>query len=100
MDEVSTVIQAVSGVVAVNVTALTIGATSSGGDLASQPGGYSLAAYTSWLSQQVSLPRPFSDSPSRICGYLPVANSQSLPFAAEILVLDPDPTTLVLGTMS
>jgi hypothetical protein len=50
--------------------------------------------------QQVVLPRPFSDSPTRICPYLPVASLTALPLPAEILVIDPDPKAVVLGVMS
>ena len=98
VDEVAAVIQAVPGVVAVNVIALTPGPTSAGGDLASQPGGYTLANFKDWMSQQVTLTRPSSD-PTRICPYLPVANVLSLPQPAEILVLDPDPANVVLGVV-
>jgi predicted phage baseplate assembly protein len=100
-DEVAAVIQAVPGVVAVNVTGLKTTATSSAGDLASQPGGFSLSNLNNWLTQQVPLPqRPNPDSPARICPYLPVPNLQSLPLPAEILVLDPDPSNVILGVMS
>jgi hypothetical protein len=98
-DAVATVIQSVPGVVAVNVTKLFTVATSRAGDLASQ-GAFTLSGLNNWLAQQVSLPRPYSDSPSRICPYLPVANAQSLPLPAEILVLDPDPSQVILGLMS
>jgi hypothetical protein len=63
-------------------------------------GGFSLSNLNNWLAQQVTLPRPFSDSPSRICAYLPVAATLSVPLPAEILVLDPDPKSVVLGVMS
>jgi hypothetical protein len=98
-DEVSAIIQNVPGVVAVNVTNLFTVATSRAGDLASQ-GAFTLAGLNNWLAQHVSLPRPFSDSPSRICPYLPVADTQSVPLPAEILVLDPDPSQITLGVMS
>jgi predicted phage baseplate assembly protein len=100
VDEVAAVIQAVPGVVAVNVTDIHIVATSAGGDLASQAGGFTLSNLNNWLAQQVTLPRPFSDSPTRICAYLPVAFALAVPLPAEILVLDPDPKSVVLGVMS
>jgi len=98
-DEVSTIIQNVPGVVAVNVTSLFTVATSRAGDLTGQ-GAFTLSGLKNWLTQQVTLPRPYSDSPSRICPYLPVADAQSIPLPAEILVLDPDPSQITLGVMS
>ncbi len=78
-DEVCAVIQAVPGVVAVNVTELQAGPTSAAGDLASQ-GTFSISTFNGWLSQQVTnLPRPASGSNLRICPYIPVASSQGLP---------------------
>jgi hypothetical protein len=99
-DEIAAAIQAVPGIVAVNVTNIHLVATSAGGDLASQNGGFSLLNLNNWLAQQVTLPRPFSDSPMRICAYLPVPSVTDVPLAAEILVLDPDPTSVVLGVMA
>ena len=100
-DEVATVIQGVPGVIAVNVTALTPGATSAAGDLASQGGAFTVAELNNWLTQQISppLPRPASD-PTRICPYLPIPSLTALPLPAEILVLDPDPSAVKLGVMS
>lgn len=100
VDEVSTVIQAVPGVVAVNVTELYVVATSKAGDLASVPGGFTPAALNNWLSQHVTLPRTLGIPLPRICPILPVPNTQSLPQAAEIIVLDPDPKNVFLGVMS
>jgi hypothetical protein len=100
VDEVATIIQAVPGVVAVNVKEIHTVATSKAGDLASQGGAFTLTKYANWLMQHVPLPRPFSDSPTRICPYLPVANLTALPYPAEILVLDPDPKAVNLGVMS
>jgi hypothetical protein len=97
VDEVAAVIQGVPGVVAVNITNLNAGATSKAGDISA--GAWSVSAYNSWLSQQVSLPRPFSDSPTRICPYLPIADPNVLPLPAEILVLDPNPKSVVLGML-
>ena len=98
-DEVAAFIQAVPGVIAVNVTSIQVGATSTAGDISS--GQYSLLALNSWLSQKPSspVPRPSSGSPTRICAYLPVASPNSLPQPAEILVLDPDPNKVALGVM-
>lgn len=95
--EIAALTQAIPGVVAVNVTKLKVVATSSAGDLNS--GNYSVAAYNNWLSQKVNLARPSSGSSTRICAYLPLANPTSLPQPAEILVLDPDPKSVVLGLM-
>ncbi len=94
-DEIAALIQAVPGVIAVNVTKLRVVATSAGGDLASS--GYSVSAYNNWLSQKVHLQRPHAHL--RICAYTPVASPGKLPQPAEILVLDPDPKSIVLGVM-
>lgn len=98
-DEVAAFIQAVPGIIAVNVTSIQVGATSTAGDISS--GQYSLLALNNWLSQKPSspVPRPSSGSPTRICAYLPVASPNSLPQPAEILVLDPDPNKVALGVM-
>ena len=88
----------VPGVIAVNVTALALGSTSKAGDLSS--GQWSTYSYTQWLSQQVTLVRPPSGSPMRICAYVPVATPDALPLPAEILVLDPDPKKVVLGVLA
>jgi hypothetical protein len=96
-DEVAALIQGVPGVIAVNVTNLRVGATSQAGDISA--GAWSVAAYNTWLSQQVPLPRPYSDSPTRICPYLPIADPKVLPLPAEILVLDPNPKSVVLGML-
>jgi len=45
------------------------------------------------------LPRP-QGGPTTICPYAPIASADALPNAAEILVLDPDPKRLVVGTMA
>jgi predicted phage baseplate assembly protein len=100
VDEVATVIQNVQGVVAVNVKEIHPVATSAAGDLAGFTGGFSIASLNDWIAQKVTLPRPFSDSPTRICAFLPVASVSALPQPAEILVLDPDPSSVVLGVMS
>ncbi len=101
VDEVASVIQAVPGVVAVNVKEIHTVATSAAGDLAGQGGTFTPAVFNQWLMQHVSLPsRPAPDSPNRICPYLPVASLVALPLPAEILVLDPDPSQVTLGGMS
>jgi predicted phage baseplate assembly protein len=97
-DEVAALIQAVPGVIAVNVTNLAVGPTSSAGDITG--GAWSLAAYSNWIAQPVTLIRPNSGSPTRICPYLPVPSSTGMPQPAEILVLDPDPNAVSLGAMS
>jgi predicted phage baseplate assembly protein len=100
IDEIAALIQGVPGVVASNVTGLTRGLSSQGGDLASLAGVSTTAKLNQWLAQKVTLNRPFTDPPSRLCAYLPVPNTQSLPQPAEILVIDPRPGAVVLGTMS
>ncbi|NGZ08282.1 MAG: putative baseplate assembly protein [Nitrospira sp. LK70] len=97
-DEVDAFVQTVPGVIAVNVTKLKAGPTSAAGDLSS--GSWSVSAYNDWLSQRVTLTRPFSSSPTRICPYLPLANPDKLPDAAEILVLDPKPKKIVVEVMA
>jgi hypothetical protein len=97
-DEVAAFIQAIPGVVAVNVTALTVGATSDAGDLAS--GSWSVYAYTQWAANPITLNRPSSGSQMRICPWIPIATPIATPQPAEILVLDPAPKGLVLGVMA
>lgn len=97
-DEIAAFIQAVPGVTACNVTSLRPGQTSKAGDLGST--GWSTYAYQQWLMQKVPLDRPGSGSPTRICAYLPVARPDKLPDPAEILVLDPDPKSVVLGVLA
>lgn len=98
-DEICSIIQSVPGIIAVNVTDLKPAETSRAGDLSADAGHLTVTALNEWLSQQVILPRPFSDSASRICAWLPVASAQSLPNPAEILVLHPDPAQVKLGVM-
>jgi hypothetical protein len=100
VDAISTVIQNVTGVIAVNVHSLAVVASSTGGDLAGLSSGFSLSNWSSWITQQVFVPRPPSPSPNSIAAYLPAANTLYLPLPAEILVLDPDPSSVVLGVMS
>jgi hypothetical protein len=106
MDEIAALIQSVPGVRAVNVVSLTVIGSSNSGDIGSAA--YSVAAYDAWLAvaSTITLPRPCTVAANGICAYIPVAstqpgsNSTGLPDAAEILVLDPDPNNVVLGTMS
>jgi hypothetical protein len=97
-DEIDALIQAVPGVLAVNVTSLTLGPTSAAGDLGSV--GFSVAAWNNWIAQKQTVTRPDSGSPTRICPYIPMASIGALPAPAEILVLNPDPTAVVLGVMA
>jgi hypothetical protein len=99
VDEVAAVIQAVPGVVAVNVVGLTRGVSSTDGDLASLAGYATVSTLQAWLAQQVTLQRPFADAPGMLYAYLPVAGQKTLPQPAEILVLDPEPGQVVLGVM-
>jgi hypothetical protein len=98
VDEISTVIQNVPGVVAVNVYSLNVVRSSTAGDLASFTTGFSLANWKNWIAPYVLVPRP--PPITSISAYLPAANGQFLPLPAEILVLDPDPSSVVLGVMS
>jgi hypothetical protein len=103
LDEIATVIQNVPGVVAVNVHAgsLAVVASSFAGDLAGFSSGFSVSNWNDWIAQLVigGVPRPRSPA-NGIAAFLPVANTQFLPLPAEILVLDPDPGSVVLGVMS
>jgi len=99
-DEVASIIQAVPGVVAVNVTGIGPFVTSAAGDLASEGASFSVSRYNAWLAQKVPVSRPASGSLMQICPHVPVATAQGLPQAAEILVLDPNPGQVVLGVMS
>jgi hypothetical protein len=100
VDEIATVIQGVAGVIAVNVTDVYITASSTGGDLASLSPGFSISTWNNWMAQQVVVPRNVANSSTGIEAYVPSANTQSLPLPAEILVLDPDPGSVILGVMS
>ena len=69
--------------------------------LANLSGGFTVSNWNAWMSQQVlDVPRPSSDTASRICPYVPVPGSQGLPLPAEILSLSPNPAQVTLGTMS
>jgi len=99
IDEIAAVIQGIAGVVAVNVTGLTRGISSRGGDLANLGGYATISVLKNWMNQQIVLNRPFADTPSQLCAFLPVADSHAVPQPAEILVLDPDPARIALGIM-
>ena len=99
LDEIATVIQNVPGVVGVNVYSLTVIASSTAGDLASSATGFSVSSWNNWIAQQIFVPRPPAPA-NGIAAFLPTANTQFLPLPAEILVLDPDPSSVVLGVMS
>ncbi len=100
IDEVASIIQAVPGVIAVNVKEIHTIATSTAGDLAGSGGPITIPRLNAWLNAQITLVRPFSDSPTRICAYLPVPSLTELPLPAELLVLDPDPKSVKLGEMA
>jgi hypothetical protein len=97
-DEIAAFIQAIPGVVAVNVKTLTVGATSAAGDLSS--GNWTVYAYNQWSANPITLNRPSSGSYMRICPAIPIASPDSSPQPAEILVLDPNPKAVALGVMA
>jgi Baseplate J-like protein len=99
-DEIAALIQGIAGVTAVNVTTLSVVATSTAGDIGSAA--FSVSSYNAWLAGAVTppLPRPCSGSGTSICPYIPIATPNVLPLPAEILVLDPDPKNVVLGVMT
>jgi len=97
-DEIAALIQGVSGVVAANVNSVTVGDTSAAGDLGSA--GYSVATWQNWIQQQQIVKRTNSGSPTAICPYTPIANIGALPQPAEILVLSPIPSDVVLEVMA
>ena len=98
-DEIAALLQRVPGVVAVNVRALAVVATSAAGDLGSA--GFSVSAYSAWMAQALTtpLPRPAASSRLTICPFIPTVVPNILPKPAEILVLDPDPRKIILGVM-
>jgi hypothetical protein len=100
-DEVSTVIQNVPGVVAVNIISLVRVASSLGGDIG-QAGVPTVSQWNLWYAALVSPPlvRPCLDPKNGLCCYLPVGNPQGSPQPAEILVLDPRTLGVTLGVMS
>jgi predicted phage baseplate assembly protein len=100
VDEIAATIQGVPGVVGVNVTGLQRTDSSTGGDLANLDGFSTISELHQWLAQSITLKRPFADSPTLLCAYLPVASTRALPQPAEILVIDPQPGAVILGVMS
>lgn len=100
VDEIAATIHGVAGVVAVNVTGLQRTFSSTGGDLANLDGSSTISQFNQWMSQVVTLNRPFADSPDLVCAFLPIASAKSLPQPAEILVIDPRPGAVILGVMS
>jgi hypothetical protein len=99
-DEIAALIQGVTGVIAVNVSPPKVVATSQAGDIGSAA--FSVAAYYAWSLQAISPPlqRPCTTANNGICPFVPVASLTAPPSPAEILVLDPNPINVVLGTMS
>ncbi len=101
-DQVATVIQAVPGVVAVNVKGLLVGASSTGGDLG-LAGALSAARLNDWrrgiLAFWLRRPQPPA-SVAQIYPYVPMADPTKKPTPAEILVLNPDSSAVTLGVMS
>jgi hypothetical protein len=99
-DEIAALIQGVTGVIAVNVSPPKVVATSQAGDIGSAA--FSVAAYYSWSLSAISPPlqRPCTTANNGICPFVPVASLTAQPSPAEILVLDPNPVNVVLGTMS
>ena len=90
--------------IAVNVFGLTRGVSSTGGDLASLANYTTISTLNNWQSQHISLQRPFADTATQLYAYLPVPNQtldgqQSVPQPAEILVMNPEPNAVVLGTL-
>jgi hypothetical protein len=93
------VVEGVAGVVAVNVTKLWTTTSSTGGDISSQES-LTVSQWNTWLSGATTLPRTFSNTPTQLYAYLPVASALSPPFPAEILVLDPSLNPASWGVMS
>jgi hypothetical protein len=98
-DEIAALIQNVPGVTAVNVKRVQVTATSNAGDIGSA--NYSVSAYNTWLRGALPTPLPRHRSGANsICPYLPLATVNTAPSPAEILVLDPDPKKIILGSMT
>jgi hypothetical protein len=98
-DEVAAVIQAVPGVVGVNVTSIFTVSTSSGGNIAAWGQGLTIAQYRAWITRLGARPSSGMDCADQIQSFLPVASSQSVPQPAEIVVLDPNPINVQLTVM-
>jgi hypothetical protein len=98
-DEIAALIQSVPGVIAVNVLCLNVIGSSNAGDIGGSA--FSIAAYYAWQATLIApaLSRPCTLAGNGICPYIPVPSLTQLPIAAEILVLDPDPSNVTLGTM-
>jgi len=101
VDAVSTVIQGVPGVIAVNVTGLAWGVSSQGGDIG-QTGAPTVSQWNAWTAGRITLPvnRSSATTLTQLCPYLPMAAPQSQPQPAEIIVLDPRPSGVNLKVMS
>jgi hypothetical protein len=99
-DEVATVIQAVPGVVAVNVKQLNPLLSSAFGDLG-LGGAVTLSRRSLWMAMVLRVPlwRLQPPAATQIYPSLPVANLKTLPTPAEILVLSPDSSSVNLGVM-
>jgi predicted phage baseplate assembly protein len=98
-DEIAALIQNVPGITAVNVKRVQVTATSNAGDIGSA--NYSVSAYNTWLRGALPTPLPRHRSGANsICPYLPLATINTAPSPAEILVLDPDPKKIILGSMT
>jgi Baseplate J-like protein len=96
IDEITAVIQGVSGIVAANVTGLKRG-TSTGGDAPADSATAKVSANP--FAAFVTLAKPFTESADRLYAALPVPSSDSLPQPAEILVLDPLAADIKLSKM-
>jgi hypothetical protein len=94
VDEITSVIQAVPGVIAVTISGLTRGISSTGGDLATLGGGATVSGLNQWLAGQVSLTAPLADTPFQLCATLPSVSGTAVPQPAEILVIAPNQITL------
>jgi hypothetical protein len=100
IDEIAATIQAVAGVIAVNVTGLRRTVSSTGGDV-SDPGAYvTRFRLARWRIIPFPIFWPPLDPPTRLCARLPVADFREPLQPAEILALDPTPGAVTLGAMS
>jgi hypothetical protein len=94
VDEITAVIQSVSGVLAANVSGLTRGLSSTGGDRATLGGPATVAGISQWLAGLINLNRQFVDAPLQLCAALPGTSINAIPQPAEILVIAPEQITL------
>jgi hypothetical protein len=99
-DELAALLQTVPGILAVNVYNVHPVITSPAGDIGSAA--YSITGYNNWKVKALArkLPRPCTTASNGICPFVPVPSLTALPKPAEILVLDPDPSNIIWGTMS